>query len=121
MGTAMGQRQGTSAMRKNAAGIVQRETEIAFANFGCCAGQNNVIVQTDGTVASMFSHALRLADWGQHRSVLIYSRAADQDGEDLPKTLLRQAEPQPCLLRQRRARHQVDVGEPEAQGRCSQF
>lgn len=42
----------TAAMLKKAAGIVQgARGELGFAEWNCCAGQNNVIIRTDGTVA----------------------------------------------------------------------
>jgi radical SAM protein with 4Fe4S-binding SPASM domain len=46
-------------------GIVQNDNgELAFAEWNCRAGQNNVIVRTDGTVAPCFPMYPSSYDWG---------------------------------------------------------
>ena len=46
-------------------GIVQNENgEIHFTDWNCRAGQNNVIVRTDGTVAPCFPMYAATFDWG---------------------------------------------------------
>jgi MoaA/NifB/PqqE/SkfB family radical SAM enzyme len=55
----------TSEMLKNAAGIVQdADGELGFGEWNCRAGQNNVIVRTDGTVAPCFPMYSASFDWG---------------------------------------------------------
>jgi len=49
----------------NMPGIVQDENgELTFAEWNCRAGQNNVIVRTDGTVAPCFPMYASTYDWG---------------------------------------------------------
>jgi MoaA/NifB/PqqE/SkfB family radical SAM enzyme len=46
-------------------GIVQNENgELHFADWNCRAGQNNVIIRTDGTVAPCFPMYAATFDWG---------------------------------------------------------
>ena len=46
-------------------GIVQdAEGELHFAEWNCRAGQNNVIIRTDGTVAPCFPMYASTFDWG---------------------------------------------------------
>jgi radical SAM protein with 4Fe4S-binding SPASM domain len=46
-------------------GIIQDENgEIRFADWNCRAGQNNVIIRTDGTVAPCFPMYASTFDWG---------------------------------------------------------
>lgn len=48
-----------------AAGIVQGEDgDLSFAEWNCRAGQNNVIIRTDGTVAPCFPMYSAIFDWG---------------------------------------------------------
>jgi len=55
----------TDAMLKRAAGVVQGEDgELSFAEWNCRAGQNNVIIRTDGTVAPCFPMYSASFDWG---------------------------------------------------------
>jgi MoaA/NifB/PqqE/SkfB family radical SAM enzyme len=55
----------TADMLKNAAGIVQgNDGELSFAEWNCRAGQNNVIIRTDGTVAPCFPMYSSTFDWG---------------------------------------------------------
>jgi len=55
----------TDAMLKKAAGIVQGEDgELNFAEWNCRAGQNNVIIRTDGTVAPCFPMYSSNFNWG---------------------------------------------------------
>jgi MoaA/NifB/PqqE/SkfB family radical SAM enzyme len=50
---------------KNTPGIVQDESgELHFAEWNCRAGQNNVIIRTDGTVAPCFPMYASTHDWG---------------------------------------------------------
>ena len=41
--------------------------ELHFADWNCRAGQNNVIIRTDGTVAPLFSDVFRDFRLGKHR------------------------------------------------------
>jgi MoaA/NifB/PqqE/SkfB family radical SAM enzyme len=55
----------TAEMLKKAAGIVQGEDgELGFGEWNCRAGQNNVIIRTDGTVAPCFPMYSASFDWG---------------------------------------------------------
>ncbi len=55
----------TAAMLKKAAGISQGENgELNFAEWNCRAGQNNVIIRTDGTGAPCFPMYSATHDWG---------------------------------------------------------
>ena len=55
----------TSEMLKRAAGVVQGEDgELNFGEWNCRAGQNNVIIRTDGTVAPCFPMYSASYDWG---------------------------------------------------------
>jgi len=46
-------------------GIVQEDNgELRFAEWNCRAGQNNVIIRTDGTVAPCFPMYASTFDWG---------------------------------------------------------
>jgi len=52
-------------MLKKAAGVVQREDgDLGFGEWNCRAGQNNVIVRIDGTVAPCFPMYSASFDWG---------------------------------------------------------
>ena len=54
-----------SEILKKAAGIVQgQDGELRFGDWNCRAGQNNVIIRTDGTVASCFAMYSASFDWG---------------------------------------------------------
>jgi MoaA/NifB/PqqE/SkfB family radical SAM enzyme len=51
-------------------GVVRDDTGVHFADWNCRAGQNNVIVRTDGTVAPCFPMYAATYDWGsieQHK------------------------------------------------------
>jgi len=55
----------TAAMLKKAVGVVQGAAgELSFAEWNCRAGQNNVIIRTDGTVAPCFPMYSASFDWG---------------------------------------------------------
>ena len=55
----------TAEKMRKAAGIVQgEEGDLSFAEWNCRAGQNNVIVRTDGTVAPCFPMYSASHDWG---------------------------------------------------------
>jgi MoaA/NifB/PqqE/SkfB family radical SAM enzyme len=55
----------TSKMLSSAPGIVQDGNgELSFAEWNCRAGQNNVIIRTDGTVAPCFPMYSAAYDWG---------------------------------------------------------
>ena len=45
-------------------GIVQENGELHFAEWNCRAGQNNVIIRTDGTIAPCFPMYGAMYDWG---------------------------------------------------------
>ena len=45
-------------------GIIQENGELRFAEWNCRAGQNNVIIRTDGTVAPCFPMYGATYDWG---------------------------------------------------------
>jgi radical SAM protein with 4Fe4S-binding SPASM domain len=46
-------------------GVVQEaDGELRFADWNCRAGQNNVIIRTDGTVAPCFPMYAASYDWG---------------------------------------------------------
>jgi radical SAM protein with 4Fe4S-binding SPASM domain len=52
-------------MLRKAAGIVQgSDGNLAFDEWNCRAGQNNVIIRTDGTVAPCFPMYSASLDWG---------------------------------------------------------
>jgi radical SAM protein with 4Fe4S-binding SPASM domain len=64
-GDGKGSAEQTSEMLKKAAGIVLADDgELGFAEWNCRAGQNNVIVRTDGTVAPCFPMYSASLDWG---------------------------------------------------------
>ena len=55
----------TSKMLSSAPGIVQDANgELSFAQWNCRAGQNNVIIRTDGTVAPCFPMYSASYNWG---------------------------------------------------------
>ena len=55
----------TSKMLSSAPGIVQDANgELSFAEWNCRAGQNNVIIRTDGTVAPCFPMYSASYNWG---------------------------------------------------------
>ena len=55
----------TSKMLSSAPAIVQdAHGELSFAEWNCRAGQNNVIIRTDGTVAPCFPMYSATYDWG---------------------------------------------------------
>ena len=55
----------TAEMLKKAAGVVQGDNgDLGFAEWNCRAGQNNVIIRTDGTVAPCFPMYSASFDWG---------------------------------------------------------
>jgi radical SAM protein with 4Fe4S-binding SPASM domain len=45
-------------------GIVEQDGNYHFADWNCRAGQNNVIIRTDGTVAPCFPMYASTYDWG---------------------------------------------------------
>jgi radical SAM protein with 4Fe4S-binding SPASM domain len=56
---------GTAKQIANMPGIVQDPSgELHFAEWNCRAGQNNVIIRTDGTVAPCFPMYASPFDWG---------------------------------------------------------
>ena len=55
----------TSAMLKSAPGIVQHsDGELTFGDWNCRAGQNNVIIRPDGTLAPCFPMYSATHNWG---------------------------------------------------------
>lgn len=55
----------TAEMLARTPGVVQTENgDLQFAEWNCRAGQNNVIVRTDGTVAPCFPMYAATHDWG---------------------------------------------------------
>ena len=55
----------TAEMLKKASGVVQGNNgDLRFAEWNCRAGQNNVIIRTDGTVAPCFPTYSATFDWG---------------------------------------------------------
>ena len=56
---------GTAEHLASMPGIVQdASSELRFAAWNCRAGQNNVIIRTDGTVAPCFPMYASTCDWG---------------------------------------------------------
>jgi len=45
--------------------------ELHFSDWNCRAGQNNVIIRTDGTVAPCFPMYPSTFDWGKHRQKVV--------------------------------------------------
>jgi MoaA/NifB/PqqE/SkfB family radical SAM enzyme len=55
----------TAEMLKKASGVVQGNNgDLSFGEWNCRAGQNNVIIRTDGTVAPCFPMYSAAFDWG---------------------------------------------------------
>ncbi len=54
----------TEKMLARMPGIVQENGNVHFAEWNCRAGQNNVVVRTDGTVAPCFPMYSATYDWG---------------------------------------------------------
>ncbi len=74
---------------KEMSGIVQDQNgELHFAEWNCRAGQNNVIIRTNGTVGPMFPDVSLNLRLGQHRSAQIRRDPAGGYEEDLSTTLL---------------------------------
>ena len=69
--------------------------ELRFADWNCRAGQNNVIIRTDGTVAPCFPMYASTYDWGNIDQSEVRPEAADPDEDHMPAALLLHAEPQP--------------------------
>ena len=56
---------GTAQQLTHMPGIVQNESgDLLFAEWNCRAGQNNVIIRTDGTIAPCFPMYASPFDWG---------------------------------------------------------
>lgn len=54
----------TARMLRTMPGIVEENGEVHFAEWNCRAGQNNVIVRTDGTIGPCFPMYGAACDWG---------------------------------------------------------
>jgi MoaA/NifB/PqqE/SkfB family radical SAM enzyme len=63
-GDGAGENGETAKMLATMTGIVQEDGGVRFAEWNCRAGQNNVIVRTDGTVAPCFPMYAATYDWG---------------------------------------------------------
>ena len=83
--------------------------DLHFTEWNCRAGQNNVIIRTDGTVAPCFPMYPSTFDWGNIDKPKFDQQAAQRDETDLPAALLFHSQSQSRLLLQRRARHQMDL------------
>ena len=77
-----------------APGIVQTETgDLRFAEWNCRAGQNNVIIRTDGTVAPEFPDVRRDYDWGNVDSPNFDKKQLTDMKKTCREALLLHAEP----------------------------
>ena len=54
----------TAKMLARMPGIVEEDGDVHFAEWNCRAGQNNVIVRTDGTIGPCFPMYGATYDWG---------------------------------------------------------
>ena len=54
----------TAKMLATMPGIVEEEGDVHFAEWSCRAGQNNIVVRTDGTIAPCFPMYAATCDWG---------------------------------------------------------
>lgn len=116
---------GTAKQLMRMPGIVQDSSgDLHFAEWNCRAGQNNVVVRTDGTVTPCFPMYSSPFDWGH----IDQSKFDDAQLADMKKSCQRplffDAESQSRVLLRRLARYQVglDADRKEStQGRSSQL
>jgi hypothetical protein len=52
------------ALQQNPSVIKNDQGDLQFADWGCRAGQNNVVIRTDGTLAPCFPMYPATFDWG---------------------------------------------------------
>ncbi len=77
--------------------------------WNCRAGQNNVIIRVDGTLAPCFPMYSATYDWGVIEKHKFEVPATERDEEDLPDALLFYPESQPRFLLQRFSCDQVGL------------
>jgi MoaA/NifB/PqqE/SkfB family radical SAM enzyme len=91
-------------------GIVRSASgDVQFTDWNCRAGQNNVVVRTDGTVAPCFPLYPASHDWGSIENPKFEPQATVVDEAAVPEALLLDTESQSGLLLQRCSRDQVAV------------
>ena len=73
----------------------------------CRAGQNSIIIRTDGTLAPCFPMYSATEDWGVVGRATLRRARARRDEGDVPEALLLDAQPQPRVLLQGEPGHQV--------------
>jgi hypothetical protein len=69
--------------------------------WNCRAGQNSIIIRTDGTVTPCFPMYSATQDWGTIENHKFDVGQLNENEKDLPDTLLLDTEPQPRFLLQR--------------------
>ena len=96
-------------IRWSEASLIQEKAEsCGSANGTAAPGKNNVIIQTHGTVARCFPMYSASFAWGDIDRFTFNREQLDDMKQILSKRLLLHAEPQSCLLLQRRGGDQVD-------------
>ena len=102
----------TAKMLASMPGIVQDANgEMHFTEWNCRAGQNNVIIRTDGTVAPCFPMYASTYDWGNIDAPKFEEKQLDQMKHTCERHCFSTLNHNLGLLLQRRARHQVAVGQ----------
>ena len=103
--------------------VLDSAGNLRFAEWNCRAGQNNVIMRTDGTVGPCFPMYSSPFDW---ETSISRSSTLDSWGNEevLPAPLLLYAKSQSCVLLPRLTCHQVCLhtnGEKPHERRSAQF
>jgi len=106
-------------------GIAQDENgELNFTDWNCRAGQNNVIIRTDGHRRAVFPDVSLNVRLGKYRQSKVRPKTAPRDEAHLSATLLLHSESQPWLLLERCASPQVGLdpgGHEPHEGRGEKF